>query len=183
MLEFLKTTLYGAKLRCDDPVFGALSTERIKSRGRPTGDPPVFEWFGPPINEPRLRFSKIEEVVVHAGRNGPGHAHHQGWLSLLADSATFESTVKNELFDNYLWHKQALLKACREEYGDEDLSRYSSWPRYANAEEIFASRCFDVCFLHVYEDHLKFYVFNDWDEEHNLGIWVRDGRFAELAQE
>jgi hypothetical protein len=182
MLEFLKTRISGAKLWCNDPVFGLLSTERIKGRGRPIGDPPLFEWFGPPINEPRLRFSKVEEVVIHAGHNGPSDAHRQGWLKLLTDSATFERVLKRELFDNYLWHKQALLKDCRERYGDEDLSRYESWPIYANADEAFASNCFDVCFLHVHEDHLEFYIFNDWDEEHNLRIWVRDGRFVELAQ-
>jgi hypothetical protein len=183
VLEFLKERIWGKKLSCDDPVFGHLTTQRIKGRGRPVGDPPVFEWFGAPMHETRLRFARIEQVVVHAGRDGPSEEHRQVWLSLLENHAAFEGTVKTKCFENYLWHKEMLIQECREEYGDKDLSRCESWPRYVSADEAFASPCFDVCWLNVYGDRLEFYVFNDWDKEHNLKIWVRDGQFAEMAQE
>jgi hypothetical protein len=183
LFEVLKRRVWGENLVCDDPVFGHLTTQRLKGRGRPVGDPPIFEWFADPIYVPGARFEKIEQVVVHAGRNGPGAEHHQAWLQLLKSYEAFQETLEHKVFENYLWHREMLLEECRAEYGDEDLSRYKSWPQYANAEEAFASRCFDIWWLDVYHDHLEFYVFNDWDEEHNLRVWVRGGQFAEIAQE
>ena len=183
MLEFLKQKIWGEKLSCHDPVFGHLTTRRIKGQGRPIRDPSKFEWFGAPIYEPRLRFSKIEQLIIHAGRTGPSEKHRQVWLRLLENHADFEQTIKQEIFKNYLWHKQMLILELRKKDGDEDLSKCESWPQYVSADQAFASPCFDVCWLNIYEDHLQFYIFNDWDEEHNLRIWVRDGWFVEMVQE
>jgi hypothetical protein len=72
LLETLKARIWGEELYCHDSVFGHLTTQRIKGRGRPVGDPPLFAWFAAPRDEPGLRFATIEQLVFHAGRNGPG---------------------------------------------------------------------------------------------------------------
>jgi hypothetical protein len=75
MLELLKQRIWGEELGCDDPIFGHLTNRRISRRGQPIGDLSRSEWFGAPIFEPGLRFSKIEQIIIHAGYIGPIEEH------------------------------------------------------------------------------------------------------------
>jgi hypothetical protein len=78
-----------------------------------------------------------------------------------------------EIYANYVWHRDRLLEECRVEFGDEDLSRYPSWPVFRTPDETFATACFDSCCLDVHADHLVLSFASDWDEEHGLKVWVR----------
>lgn len=183
MLRTLMDWFRGEELSCHDPVFGVLTTDRIRGRGKPAGDPPMFEWFASPVHSSPLRFSHVEEVVVHAGQDGPTEEQRRIWLDFLTRYPALEQALMSEIYSNYLWHRQRLVEECQIEFGDEDLSRYASWPVYTTPAEAFASPCFDTCSLDVYPDHVLIRTSVDWDEEHGLKIWVREGGALDVASE
>lgn len=178
MLGKLWDLIFGIKLSAEDPLFGSLTTQRIKGRGRPVGDPPEYEWFATPMENP---LAQIDQVIIHAGLNGAEEGHRLAWTKLLSNAEVFRKDVSQKLFENYLWHKVFTIKKCRDKYGDEDLSRFKNWPNYENADVTYRDNAW---WLDIYQDeYLEVYIPTDWDEEHSLRVSAQHGKLVDAWQD
>lgn len=186
MWERLKTALLGERLEVLDPVFGHLQTlGRIKRSNLPLEPTAKLAWEAWPLPLPSERSDAIEQVMIHAGPEGPGDEHRRAWLAFLDNYSGFEQALKQKIYENYLWHRDELVKYALREYGDDDLTRFDYWKECVDAEEVFALPCFDKAWwLDIHPGgRIEFLIPSDLDIEHNLRVRVQDGQLVDVWQE
>ena len=177
MLELLCRSIWGERLVVHDPMFGELSTERIKRRGRLVGRPPMYEWYGV-IDFPE---ALVEEFCVHAPSSGPTEIQRESWAIAGRNRAKLLPQLKAHLFENYQTHREILIEYCRNEYGDADLGRFKRWSEIDSSDDMLNDR---PCYIKIHGDgEIEVYLSTEWDEEHNLRIFIKDGQIVNWSED
>ena len=173
MLEAIRCAIWGKQLNLHDDLFGQLTTERINGRGRPIGDPPIYEWYGV-VEFPG---ASVEQFCIHAPENGPSDIQHNAWRNVIKNRTELTVQIEEHLFANYQRHRQCLLDECYSEYGDHNLKRFRRWKEYASKSQTSIDRPWQITIC--CDATVDISLFTEWDDDHNLRLFIQNGRVCD----
>lgn len=117
------------------------------------------------------KLSEVDEISLIADESGPSAAHRETFEQMLIEYERWIRDVEEFLYNDYLKWCQILEEEC----GWGDLTKVRGFPVIETSQDALEHASFRS--IEVSEANVYIYIGIGWEEEHNRGVFIENGRY------
>ena len=161
LLNKLRAILRARRTTLIDPVFGEI-----------VYFPRFSAWC---VREMTLdgKLNEADEISIIAGASGPSEQHREAFKMFVNGYEEWIADVEQFLYEDY----QKWCKILAEEWGWGDLTKVKGFPILETSRDALDHAHF--LRIQVSEVNVYVYIGIGWEVEHNRGVFIESGKFAD----